>query len=703
MNEMNNQEKMKGLLKKLSLFENTEIPLETTIFGINFDEKLFMKFTTGFIQETQNISKNELEELLKWDLVVKYLITMKNFNKKTASIAYSLNTSIVYNLSNQEGQCQEFLYIKCHYITPYVLIYDEKISTKTAFFLSFFSFGLFQIQSKPVAKNLLMITHYLNGIKYTFPGLKETGVFNEFELQKGTRIKNFEVSELVDQSKKVYSSRVIDQTKKQKYEGLMKNGLKCYYGNQFFSSGVTYEGGFEGDLASNKGVVLDNEGKMIYKGFFENGIPTWGLFYKEKSKRYEGIFKQISGFYNEVSFASIEDFKHNFQFEGTFISPEEKIVSTKGNLSLSEDTFELTGYFHIIYDSLNEYIGYLQKGIKKGLGSYLIKRDNEIYVKIQGIWSLTQVKAVIYWDSENSFKKSIGNFSYNEFGSYNMQDFGILYFKNGNHYEGSFLNNKLHRFGEFRQDTNNLTKHYRGEFSQSLRSGFGVLEDSNLETNDKTIYVGSFLKNKKNGFGILTYNKELLIEGLFSDNVIKFGFLFMKNHPLIEKIVSNLKKDPQNPNEFINHGFGVVYLKDGRSLECDIPFFLEDPMSEIEGRLTYSKGNKVFEGLLVKMKPNGVGELYRNQKLIYSGEFVDGKFHGLGWAKLPGNKEYVGYFSNGLKEGFGVEYSLPDKKIVYRGYWKNGLKENKGMTKGGNGLNKRGAYWIKKNEVLVDL
>jgi len=398
----------------------------------------------------------------------------------------------------------------------------------------------------------------------------------------------------------------------------------------------------------------------------------------------------------------------NFEVHGTYLSPEEKIIATFGAFNLKEPILDLTGNFHLVYDSLNEYEGFLEQGVKRGVGSYIIKKDGNVHISIKGYWEANKVKAVIRWDSQNSFEKSVGNFSFNDNGNYIMGDFGLLYFKNGNKYEGLLSNNKLQGCGEFQQNANGLRKSYKGQFSNSLRNGYGVLEDVNLDNAENALYKGFFLKNKKSGFGTLRINDFLLLEGIFFDNSIKFGCLFLKTHKIFDRICANLMKTQGSNTEFMPVGFGMVFFKDGRILECQVSQIITDFMNEIIGRLIFNDKKKVYQGTLKGLKPNGMGEMYRNGKLIYSGEFSEGKFHGFGKLNVGRNKELVGEFRKGMKEGFGLEYDYTQNKCVFKGYWEHGMKVKGGILKneGKENNDEKKFVRIKNNginQVLLDL
>ena len=681
-------------------------------YGLNLDEKLLEKLTTGFMtnEEAGWSGNGELEDMIKWEIVVKYLLSFKNFNRNSINKLFCIDNSLVYWNSSHDGSVAEFILTRCHYICPFFLVYDEKIAAKSIFFCSFFSFGIFQLPSKPNFRNSIpSLFQNINGVKYTFPGIKEMGIFSDFELQKGVKIREFLVSETLDNSKKIVLSKIIDLKEKERFEGLKKNCVKNYYGVETYANQNKYEGGFDEGKHSGKGVLTDSEGKILYKGYFSEGLPTWGLFYKEKTKKYEGVFKQIDGFYSEFQVKSIADLLENFIVEGHYLTPEEKIIATFGVFNLKDPLFDLTGNFHLIYDTLNEYDGFLEKGIKRGLGSYVIKRNGIVHISIKGYWEANQVRAVIHWDSQNSFEKSIGNFSFNDNGNYIMGDFGLLYFKNGNKYEGLLSNNKLQGFGDFQQNVNGLRKSYRGQFFNSLRNGHGVLEDINTDTKEIALYHGNFVKNKKSGYGTLKINDFLLLDGIFFDNAIKFGCLYLKNHKVFERIAGNLTKKQGSNSDYSPIGYGIAYLKDGRSLECDITQILDNYMNEFVGKINFPNSKKYYQGTLKGLKPNSFGELYRNGNLLYSGEFLDGKFHGFGKLKIGTNHELVGEFKKGVKEGFGMEFDLIEKRCIFKGYWEHGMKVRGGMLKNeekGNSDASKKFFRMKNNginQVLIDL
>ena len=61
---------------------------------------------------------------------------------------------------------------------------------------------------------------------------------------------------------------------------------------------------------------------------------------------------------------------------------------------------------------------------------------------------------------------------------------------------------------------------------------------------------------------------------------------------------------------------------------------------------------------------NGKGTLYdKNGKVIYEGDFVDGKFEGNGKLFNDDGSYYIGQFRNDLKHGKGIEYDKDGNEL----------------------------------------
>lgn len=74
----------------------------------------------------------------------------------------------------------------------------------------------------------------------------------------------------------------------------------------------------------------------------------------------------------------------------------------------------------------------------------------------------------------------------------------------------------------------------------------------------------------------------------------------------------------------------------------------------------------------------------------YTGQFFEGKYHGLGVYVWPSGKKFVGRWENGVKNGHGL-YSWPNGK-KYDGEYKQGLRDGYGRMTWSDGSNYCGHF-----------
>ena len=87
------------------------------------------------------------------------------------------------------------------------------------------------------------------------------------------------------------------------------------------------------------------------------------------------------------------------------------------------------------------------------------------------------------------------------------------------------------------------------------------------------------------------------------------------------------------------------------------------------GKEYNKEGYIIFEGEYLNGKYNGKGKEYYNNKLIFEGEFLNGKRNGKGIEyNNYGNLKYDGEYLNGKYNGKGKEYNK-EGKIIYDGYY----------------------------------
>ena len=97
----------------------------------------------------------------------------------------------------------------------------------------------------------------------------------------------------------------------------------------------------------------------------------------------------------------------------------------------------------------------------------------------------------------------------------------------------------------------------------------------------------------------------------------------------------------------------------------------------ISGKYLYEDG-KYYEGELKNNIPNGRGIKYlSNGKIIYEGDFIDGKFQGNGKYIYDNGELYLGQWKNGFRNGKGT-YCYKNGNIMYIGDWINDKYEGTG-------------------------
>lgn len=213
--------------------------------------------------------------------------------------------------------------------------------------------------------------------------------------------------------------------------------------------------------------------------------------------------------------------------------------------------------------------------------------------------------------------------------------YGILYYQNGDVFEGNWNNNEFTGYGRY---TNS-----KGIVIEGLFEAFKLNTYGEMWMDDNFYYIGAFIDGVRQGKG-KEYSKVSDYEGDFYQN----------------------KK----------HGVGKIQYKN--VAESYIGEFNKD---EITGRGTYTWANKdQFNGDFINGKMHGKGEylwpeggryvgeyknnikegkgiFYWTNGRVYEGEFANGKPHGKGIIKQFG-KEYIVTFENGnLKDKLKIESS----------------------------------------------
>ena len=109
------------------------------------------------------------------------------------------------------------------------------------------------------------------------------------------------------------------------------------------------------------------------------------------------------------------------------------------------------------------------------------------------------------------------------------------------------------------------------------------------------------------------------------------------------------------------------------------------------GKYIWDNG-KYYLGEFKNNKPNGKGiKYYKNRKIEYEGDFINGKFEGKGKFIYDDGYYYIGQFKDGLRNGKGTIY-YPNGNIEFEGNFINNKAEGYGKFIGEDGEYYIGQY-----------
>ena len=185
---------------------------------------------------------------------------------------------------------------------------------------------------------------------------------------------------------------------------------------------------------------------------------------------------------------------------------------------------------------------------------------------------------------------------------------GKLIYPDGTQYEGNFKDNEFDGYGIYKCKL----YIYKGNYISGKKNGNGQYED----LIKKSIYDGEFLDDKKNGYGIEKLSDGSIYKGDFKNDV--------------------------------KEGKGILILKSYKNKDND----------------------KIYTGEFKNNQICGIGEMKTNNKKDYYGEWINNEMNGYGMAH-DNNVRHYGYFSHGIKEGYGA--SFYEEGYVFVGKWEDDL------------------------------
>ena len=195
--------------------------------------------------------------------------------------------------------------------------------------------------------------------------------------------------------------------------------------------------------------------------------------------------------------------------------------------------------------------------------------------------------------------------------------------------EGYWKGGKLHLIGRIIYPNGD---YYEGPFVEGVRSGKGRFETYER----KTVYIGDWQDDARQGYGIETFDDGSRYEGQFTADA-KTG-----------KGKFSWKDGSTYDGEFVEgrlEGFGEYSWYDGRHYAGH---WLAGKMNG-KGFFTYKDG-KSYDGEYLNDKKHGYG-VYKWEGQMYEGEWFQGKMHGFGYlTSSKGRKRYEFRDGNKVRE-----------------------------------------------------
>ena len=281
---------------------------------------------------------------------------------------------------------------------------------------------------------------------------------------------------------------------------------------------------------------------------------------------------------------------------------------------------------------------------------------------------------------------------------------GIEYFKNGEKkYEGVFLNGNIYegiQYDENRKKiitfkngkgielyNNGLIK-FEGEYLKGkkwtgkgytyygiklfeIKNGNGYIREYNSD--GSLLFKGHYLNGERNGKGKEYSHGKLLFEGNYLNGVRNGkGKEYFENFRI------------QFEGEYLNgkRWNGKVY--DENLFDYDeISFYPEETYIFSNFILDVKKGKEnkngklVYKGEYVNGKKDGKGKEYYEDELIFEGEYIKGERNGKGKQYFFDELIFEGEYMDGIRNGFGKEYYI-NNKIKFEGEYQDGKINGKG-------------------------
>lgn len=221
-------------------------------------------------------------------------------------------------------------------------------------------------------------------------------------------------------------------------------------------------------------------------------------------------------------------------------------------------------------------------------------------------------------------------------------------------------------------------EHYVGEIKGDEFNGYGV-----YKKNEDT-YIGDFKDSKPSGFLKWYKGKQIYYEGEWEKGVFHGVGIYYKENGTIKAGEWDYGKLTQAEVDFIlPNGHYRGYVKNNQPDKHGIMEYADGSFyrggwkeGKWHGKGLYVSGNDSILTIWAEGQLNGE-TLIQTPYFSFEGGYFEGYPHGFGSLSVPESLEFVGYFREGERNGYG-EIVLKNGDS-YKGDWVNGLFQGEGI------------------------
>ena len=248
--------------------------------------------------------------------------------------------------------------------------------------------------------------------------------------------------------------------------------------------------------------------------------------------------------------------------------------------------------------------------------------------------------------------------------------------------------NLLQNSSKIKKENNNISNSNNNSSKNSEKNtsiNNAIVEKPVINPKNENIYIGKIAEGKRNGTGQLIYQDGTQYEGNFKDNefdgygVYKCKLYIYKGNYISGKMngkgkYEDLIKKSIYEGDFVDdkkNGYGIEKYSDGSIYKGEFKNDVKEGKGNLILRSYKNKDNDlIYTGEFKNNQICGVGEMKISNKKDYYGEWVNNEMNGYGMAH-DNNLRHYGYFSHGIKEGYGA--SFYEEGYVFVGKWEDDL------------------------------